>query len=69
MTVKKRVKVAEREIWEAGVQTKSTRETYRKCEMDIANESIYDNSMGSSCCLKPGQGRNELGCTERNIGT
>ncbi|CAN8004877.1 unnamed protein product, partial [Ixodes hexagonus] len=46
--VKKRVKETEREIWEAGMQTKSVLEIYRSFKKDIAKEPTFDNSRGSS---------------------
>ena len=40
MTVKKKVKETERNIWEAGMQTKSALEMYRLCKTDIDREFL-----------------------------
>ena len=53
--VKKRVKETEREIWEAGMQTKSALEIYRSFKKDIAKEPIFDNSRGAPCCPRRGR--------------
>lgn len=52
MAVKKRAKAAEREMWEGWMRTKSALVSYRKYKMEIAKESICDNSRRSSLLFK-----------------
>ncbi|XP_049269103.1 uncharacterized protein LOC125757570 [Rhipicephalus sanguineus] len=48
LSVKKKVKETERDLWKIGTSMKSALETYRTFKQEIAKEKIYNNSRGSS---------------------
>ncbi|XP_075748102.1 uncharacterized protein LOC142814045 [Rhipicephalus microplus] len=48
LSVKKKVKETETDMWRMGMIKKSALETYRTFKQEIARERIYDNTRGSS---------------------